>query len=138
MHWKVGGAFPNQTTFLRIVWVGLFNTIRWQTFFWAWIAPHLRHAFSESWWHVDYYSKVEKVGCQRFFFEKITGCLLQKTLRKILTSSKFFFFFWNFPKILEFIFLNPCLGTWEYASILKKMFFEASALMPQTVFWNFM
>ena len=48
--------------------------------FWAWIAPPLRDAFSESWWHAEYYSKVEKVGSQRLFFEKITGCLLQKTL----------------------------------------------------------
>ena len=40
-----------------------------------------------------------------FFFIKITGCLLQKN-----TSNKNNFF-WNFPKILGFIFLNLCLGT---------------------------
>ena len=52
-------------------------------FFWAWIAPHLRHAFSESWWLVDYYSKVKKVGCQRFFFlKKLPAVYFKKHLEK--------------------------------------------------------
>ena len=33
---------------------------------WAWIAPHLRYTFSDSWWYVDYYSKVEEVGYKRY------------------------------------------------------------------------
>ena len=46
-------------------------------------------------------------------------------------------YFWNYPKILGFIFLNLCLGTWECEWILKKIFFEASAFMQKIDFLKF-
>ena len=87
--------WPNDSKIVRPIKYFWVLTIRWQTFFWAWIAPHLRHAFSESWWHVDYYSKVEKVGCQRFFFRKNY---------RLFTSKKFFL---EFSKKFKIYFLKP-------------------------------
>ena len=47
---------------------------------WAWIAPHIRYAFSESSWYMDYYCEVEKMGCQRFFHKNYGLFTLKKSL----------------------------------------------------------
>ena len=47
-------------------------TVHWKTIFWDWIAQPIWCAFSESWWHMKCYSKVEKVGCRECLLHKFS------------------------------------------------------------------
>ena len=46
-------------------------------------------------------------------------------------------FFGNLLKIFTFIFLNPCLGTWEFIQIFKKNIFWTICLCAQISFLRF-
>ena len=64
------------------------NTVQWETFFWQRIAPPIWYAFSESWWYVDYYSKIEKVGCPESLLHKISK---NRFMHKSQSLKKYFF-----------------------------------------------
>ena len=70
-----------------------------------------------------------------FFDQKFTAVCYTKTLRKFLTNLEIFFR--NFPKLLWFIFLNLCLGTWECEQILKKNIFWGIGFYAQIGFLKF-
>ena len=63
-------------------------TVQWETFFWRRIAPPIWYAFSESWWYVDYYSKIEKVGCPESLLHKISK---NRFMHKSQSLKKYFF-----------------------------------------------